>query len=129
MIKKTADGVEIVKGMEVWISPFFEADDGAIKFGKLKTYMDKYIVSSMRDSINDRVNLKREECKSGRWVFDTKALYADKNKAFKKRIDILQEIISEKRDNLNEEIEKANKEIDAIQDLKNDLDRKISVRK
>ena len=86
MTKKTADGVEIVKGMEVWISPFFEADDGAIKFGKLKTYMDKCIVYSI-DNLNSRVKLKREGCIAFRAVFSIENIYANKNKAFEKNVD------------------------------------------
>ncbi len=124
MTKKTADGVEIVKGMEVWISPFFDTEDGD-SIGKLKTHMDEYIVSSLGSNINPRVNLRREGFKM-RWTFDTKTLYTDKKKAFEKRIDILRGIISEKRDSLNTKIKKGNEEIDAIQYLKNDLDREIN---
>ncbi len=124
MIKKTADGVEITKGMKVWISPAFKlADEDTI--GILKTKLDEHIVSSLRSDLNPVVYLKREGCKM-RWTFAIKELYADKKKALANRIDILRRIISEKRDFLNYETEKANKEIDAIQDFKNDLDREIS---
>jgi hypothetical protein len=125
MIKKTADGVEIVKGMKVWISPAFELDDGD-NINQLKICMDEHIVSSLKSNLNPVVSLKREKCKM-RWTFDVKNLYADKKKALTNRIDILRGIIFEKRDDLNYEIKKANEEIDAIQDFKNDLDKEINL--
>ncbi len=120
MIKKTADGVEIVKGMKVWICPSFDIDDGD-NIDKLKTWMDEFIVSSVVSHISSWVYLKREKFKM-RWSGFLEDIYADKKNALKKRIEILQKIISAKRDSLNKEVEKVNKEIDEMQDLKNDLD-------
>ena len=123
MIKKTADGVKIVKGMKVWICPPFEIDDGD-NIDKLKTWMDEFIVSSLVSHISSWVYLKREGCKM-RWSGWIEEIYADKKKALKKRTEILQEFISKKRDSLNEETEKVNKEIDDMQNLKNDLSKEV----
>ena len=86
MIKKTADGVEIVKGMKVWISPLFELADGG-SIGILKTKMDEHIVSSLSTGTLEGVYLKRGEYKM-RWTGFLETIYADKKKAIENRIDI-----------------------------------------
>lgn len=125
MTMKTADGIEITKGMKVWVSPPFETGDSE-NIEVLKRNMGEHIVSSIPFRLyGEQVYLKKGESEKVRYSYPPKYVYANKKKALEERIDVLRGIVSEKRNNLNEEIKKVNAEIDVIQDLKNDLDEEL----
>lgn len=114
----TADGIEIVKDMKVWICPFFDDTTAPERF---ITGLEEHIVTETLN--NCIVSTSTYTSEKGRIYsqYHRLAVFSKRSEAIAKRINILGRIKDKREVDLRAKVEEEQKEIVKIKDMRTKL--------
>ena len=117
----TADGMEIVKDMKVWICPLF---DHHTRIERVSIRREEHTVIETLNNCMVSTWMQGEE-KKLYLQYDRHAVFAEKKNAIIRRIEILETIRLRKGKDLREAMEKAYEESSEVRDMMSELLKEI----